>query len=60
MLPGVTSLWGADSAVTRDAAGRVSEKRGFLAWHDPEYMGRVIERMQAAGVRLRLPALHWV
>jgi DNA repair photolyase len=35
-------------AVTRDAANRVSEKKGFLSWHDPQYTETVIQRMPAS------------
>ncbi|MBK9165867.1 MAG: hypothetical protein IPM24_00200 [Bryobacterales bacterium] len=42
-------------ATTRDAALRISEHRGFAAWHDPHFAGGVVERIrelvEAAGRR---------
>jgi len=42
----------AHGAFTRDAANRISEKRGFLPWHDPQYMDLVIQTMQGAAATL--------
>jgi DNA repair photolyase len=43
-------------ATTREAALRISDRRGFPAWHDPEYQAEVVGRLRAraqkAGRRL--------
>jgi DNA repair photolyase len=33
-------------ATTREAARRVSEKRGYIKWHEPEFQREIVERMR--------------
>ncbi|PYT27722.1 MAG: hypothetical protein DMG57_17375 [Acidobacteria bacterium] len=53
-------------ATTREAALRISMKRGFSEWHDPRFQMEIVERMRqrarAAGRRLDagVPAFGWL
>jgi len=38
-------------ATTREAARRISDKRGHLHWHDPEFQTEVVERMRSRAWR---------
>lgn len=38
-------------AVTREGAERISEKRGFLQWHDPGFMAGIIATMKTAAAK---------
>jgi DNA repair photolyase len=38
-------------ATTRDAGRRISEKRGFIQWHQPEFQAQIIERMRCRAER---------
>lgn len=55
-----------NGAVTRKGAGRISQKRGFLEWHDPAFMAGVIDAMRAAAARrghrfeIGSPAFGWL
>jgi DNA repair photolyase len=38
-------------ATTREAARRISEKRGYIKWHEPEFQREIVERMRDRAAR---------
>lgn len=38
-------------ATTRDAGRRISEKRGYIQWHEPEFQAEMVERMRRRAER---------
>jgi DNA repair photolyase len=38
-------------ATTREAAHRISEKRGYIKWHDPEFQREIVDRMRDRAAR---------
>jgi DNA repair photolyase len=38
-------------ATTREAARRISEKRGYIKWHEPEFQREIVDRMRDRAAR---------
>ena len=38
-------------ATTREAARRISEKRAYIKWHEPEFQREIVERMRGRAAR---------
>jgi hypothetical protein len=38
-------------ATTREAARRISEKRGYIKWHQPDFQLEIVDRMRDRAAR---------